>query len=107
MITILLAVIIEIPILLLFKFRDKDIIVVAVFINIATNFLINVLLYQVKHVIDPMGYVKWIFPLEAAVVVIEFIAMSFFTDKKVKLFLVIALANIISYFTGVMIWGFY
>ena len=107
MLTILLALIIEIPILLLFKFSKKDIVIIGIFINIVTNFAINVLMYQLKYLIYPGHYGCWIFPLEAAVVIIEFITMSFFTDKKVKLFFVVALSNLTSYLLGVMIFGSY
>ena len=105
--TILLTLIIEIPVLLLFGFRKKDIITVGIFINIATNFSINLLMYRIKYVIASPNYGSWIFPLEVAVVLVEFIAMSFFTDKKIKLFFVVALANILSYLSGILLFGSY
>ena len=105
--TILLTLIIEIPVILLFGFRKKDIITVGILINIATNFTINILMYWIKYVIISPNYGSWILPLEAAVVIVEFIAMSFFTDKKIKLFFVVALANILSYLSGILLLGNY
>ena len=105
--TILLTLIIEIPVLLLFGFRKKDIITVGALINIATNFTVNFLMYRIKYVIASQNYGSWILPLEAAVVLIEFIAMSFFTDKKIKLFFVVALANVLSYLSGILLFGSY
>jgi len=105
--TIILTLIIEIPILLIFNFRKKDIITIGILINVVTNFTINVIMYHLKYTVCPEYYGYWILPLEAAVIIIEFIAMSFFTDKKLKLFYVIVFANIVSYFSGVIIFGSY
>jgi len=104
---ILLTLVVEIPILIIFGFRKRDIVTVGILINIATNFSINLLMRQIKYVIDPAHYGWWILPPEAAVVIIEFTAMSFFTEKKLKLFLVVMLANAVSYLAGVIIWGSY
>jgi len=105
--TILLTLVIEIPILFVLGFRKKDIVIIGILINIVTNYAINVVMYQLKYVVTPEYYGYWIFPLEATVVIIEFLAMSFFTDKKVKMFFTILLANIVSYFAGVLIFGMF
>jgi len=107
LLTILLTLIIEIPILFFLGFRQKDIIIIGILINIVTNYAINVVMYQLKYVITPEYYGYWIFPLEAAVVIIEFFGMSFFTEKKTKLFFTVMLANIVSYLSGVLIFGIF
>jgi len=104
---ILLTLIIEIPVLFILGFRKKDIIIIGTLINIVTNYAINVAMYQLKYVVTPEYYGYWILPLEAAVVLIEFFAMSFFADKKTRLFFAVMLANIVSYFSGVLIFGFF
>ena len=103
--TILLTLVIEIPILFILEFRKKDIVIIGTLINIVTNYAVNVIMYQLKYVVAPEYYVCWIFPLEVSVVFIEFIVMSFFTDKKIKLFFTVLFANILSYFSGVLIFG--
>ena len=105
MFAILLTLIIEIPILFIMGFRKKDIVIIGILINIVTNYAINVVMYQLKYVVTPEYYGYWIFPLEVAVVCIEFFVMSFFTDKKPKLFFTVISANIVSYFAGVLIFG--
>jgi len=107
MFTVILTLLIEIPVLILLRFRKKDILIIAILINIATNASANLLMYRVKTVIDTVGYTAWLFPIETACVFFEFITMSFFTDKKIKLLLTIIIANIISYEIGILIFGRY
>ena len=78
---------------------------VGTLVNVVTNFSINVCVYSLKYNIAPEHYRLWVFPLEAAVVFIEFFAMSFWTDKKTKLFFVVMFANALSYFAGVVLFG--
>ena len=75
MFAIALTLITEIPILLLFNFRKKDIVTIGILTNIATNISINVIMYYMKYEINPDHYRYWILPLEAAVVLVEFVAM--------------------------------
>ena len=103
--TIILTLIVEIPILVLFGFRKKDILTIGILINIVTNAAANVLMYRVRTVIDPSGYRAWLLPVEAICVLVEFLAMSYFSDKKAKLILIVMLANALSYAAGVIAFG--
>lgn len=81
--------------------RDAAFLVLCAALNIATNLALNLLLSCL-----PQGELYWlIYPLELAVVAIEYAVYTYACGGSKKLFLLTLAANVLSYCLGLALFG--
>ena len=81
--------------------RDAAFLVLCAALNIATNLALNLLLSCL-----PQGELYWlIYPLELAVVAIEYAVYTYACGGSKKLFLLTLAANVLSYCIGLALFG--
>lgn len=81
--------------------RDAAFLVLCAALNIATNLALNLLLSCL-----PQGELHWlIYPLELAVVAIEYAVYAYACGRSKKLFLLTLAANVLSYCLGLALFG--
>ena len=95
----LLTVLIEGGFLALLGYRDRFSLIVIVCANVITNFLLNLAL-MLAFGGDPG---VWIYPMEAAVVVTEYVIYAIAFGRSRKLLLLTLAANSLSYGIGLLI----
>ena len=99
----LLTAVIETFVLWCFKYRGWKVLSYFCVLNLVSNFLINLTYYHTwmlmpKYVLIPI--------LEFSVVIFEASLLGLMTGYNKKLWLSVFLTNLISYTTGVLIYGF-
>ena len=98
-----LTVLIETLFFLALGRRGKGFLLLCAAVNTATNLTLNLLLMQISRAgLCPL---LWIYPLEAAVVLAEFLILSAYEKGGVRLLCQVFLANAISYGVGVLLLG--
>jgi hypothetical protein len=97
-----LTVIIELCILILFKYHNKDLILLVVFANIATNLSVNLILSLLYTWVsmEPIFLYFIIGILEMMIVGIEYFLYTQITRQSRRLFLMVVIANLISFILG-------
>lgn len=97
----LLTVAVETVFLAIAYRRDAAFLVLCAALNIATNLALNLLLSCL-----PQGELHWlIYPLELAVVAIEYAVYTYACGGSKKLFLLTLAANVLSYCIGLALFG--
>ncbi len=97
----LLTVAVETVFLAVTYRRDAAFLVLCAALNIATNLALNLLLSCL-----PQGELYWlIYPLELAVVAIEYAVYTYACGGSKKLFLLTLAANVLSYCIGLALFG--
>lgn len=97
----LLTVVVETVFLAVTYRRDAAFLVLCAALNIATNLALNLLLSCL-----PQGELHWlIYPLELAVVAIEYAVYAYACGRSKKLFLLTLAANVLSYCIGLALFG--
>ena len=97
----LLTVAVETVFLAVTYRRDSAFLVLCAALNIATNLALNLLLSCL-----PQGELYWlIYPLELAVVAIEYAVYTYACGGSKKLFLLTLAANVLSYCIGLALFG--
>lgn len=97
----LLTVVVETVFLAVTYRRDAAFLVLCAALNIATNLALNLLLSCL-----PQGELYWlIYPLELAVVAIEYAVYAYACGRSKKLFLLTLAANVLSYCIGLALFG--
>lgn len=97
----LLTVVVETVFLAITYRRDAAFLVLCAALNIATNLALNLLLSCL-----PQGELYWlIYPLELAVVAIEYAVYTYACGGSKKLFLLTLAANVLSYCIGLVLFG--
>lgn len=97
----LLTVAVETVFLAVTYRRDAAFLVLCAALNIATNLALNLLLSCL-----PQGELHWlIYPLELAVVAIEYAVYTYACGGSKKLFLLTLAANVLSYCIGLALFG--
>ena len=97
----LLTVVVETVFLAVTYRRDAAFLVLCAALNIATNLALNLLLSCL-----PQGELYWlIYPLELAVVAIEYAVYTYACGGSKKLFLLTLAANVLSYCLGLALFG--
>lgn len=97
----LLTVAVETVFLAITYRRDAAFLVLCAALNIATNLALNLLLSCL-----PQGELHWlIYPLELAVVAIEYAVYAYACGRSKKLFLLTLAANVLSYCIGLALFG--
>lgn len=97
----LLTVAVEAVFLAVTYRRDAAFLVLCAALNIATNLALNLLLSCL-----PQGELHWlIYPIELAVVAIEYAVYAYACGGSKKLFLLTLAANVLSYCIGLALFG--
>lgn len=97
----LLTVVVETVFLAVTYRRDAAFLVLCAALNIATNLALNLLLNCL-----PRDGLHWlIYPLELAVVAIEYAVYTYACGGSKKLFLLTLAANVLSYCIGLALFG--
>ena len=97
----LLTVVVETVFLAITYRRDAAFLVLCAALNIATNLALNLLLSCL-----PQGELHWlIYPLELAVVAVEYAVYAYACGRSKKLFLLTLAANVLSYCLGLALFG--
>lgn len=97
----LLTVVVETVFLAITYRRDAAFLVLCAALNIATNLALNLLLSCL-----PQGELHWlIYPLELAVVAVEYAVYTYACGGSKKLFLLTLAANVLSYCIGLALFG--
>ena len=86
-----------------FRYRRGSFLTVCVFLNVATNLGLNMLLGYLSLWGKSLSLL--VYPLEIAVVLIEFAVFSLLEGPSKKLFLLTLGANCLSYGLGILIFG--
>ena len=73
--------------------------------NIASNILLNLIVYLLRVTLTKVPDYCYIFPLEIAVIFGEWKIYHLFFPNKKRLFLLTALANVFSFAIGLLIFG--
>lgn len=81
---IILTILLEIIIALLFKFRERKLLLSIVYINIATQILLNAALNIINYKMGSMGFIVFYILLEIAVFIIEAILYAIVFNKVSK-----------------------
>lgn len=89
----------------LFQYRERLFWEIFLYSNIASNVLLNVIVYFLREVFVMVPDYCYIFPLEIVVIFGEWKIYHLFFPSKKKLFLITALANVFSFIIGVLLFG--
>lgn len=84
-------------------YRERLFLLLCACVNAATNLSLNLLM----SLLYAMGaeLTLAVYPLEAAVVLIEFLVLAAVKGRSWKLFLLVLAANVLSYGAGILIYG--
>jgi hypothetical protein len=97
----LLTVVIETSFLAAMGYRSRLFVITCVLINFVTNVTLNVTVMLL-----PAEAVRLLqYPLEISIVFIEWGVLKFFVSNKRKLLAFVFLANLISFLTGLLLFG--
>lgn len=97
----LLTVVVETVFLAITYRRDAAFLVLCAALNVATNLALNLLLNCL-----PRDGLHWlVYPLECAVVAVEYAVFAYACGRSKKLFLLTLAANVLSYCLGLALFG--
>ncbi len=99
----LLTVVIETAFFLLAGFRSKSFVTVCVCVNAATNLSLNLIIWLLYRL--GVDLTVAVYPLEAIVVAVEYLVYAALDGFSGKLFLLTLSANLISYCSGLLLFG--
>jgi hypothetical protein len=89
----------------LFQYRERLFWEIFLYTNIASNILLNLIVYLLRVTLTKVPDYCYIFPLEIAVIFGEWKIYHLFFPNKKRLFLITALANVFSFAIGLLIFG--
>lgn len=98
-----LTVLIEGLFFILLGYREKWFVLLCVCANVLTNLTLNLLVWLLYYLGVKLTVV--VYPLEALVVVSEYLIYRAYEGASKKLFLMVFAANALSYLTGVLLFG--
>lgn len=98
-----LTVLIEGLFFILMGYREKGFVLLCVCANVLTNLTLNLLVWLLYYLGVKLTVV--VYPLEALVVVSEYLIYRAYEGASKKLFLLVFTANALSYLTGVLLFG--
>jgi len=111
---ILLTVLIELAVMLLFRFREKKQILFVVFVNIVTQIVLNLTLSVISYYLGSMAFIFFYILLELLVVTIEAILYIWYFKKyseneypKWKPWIYALAANFVSFALGLVLAGWF
>lgn len=104
LIALILTILVEALVYLTYK-RDKKLLLASVCINIITNPALNLVVLYLASYKSPHLNLRIIIALEILVVVAEYVLLEIVGYKGKKVAFLVFLANLLSFLTGVAIFG--
>lgn len=98
---LILTIVIELFVLFILGFRDKKLYLAVTVINVVTNPILNIILFQTHSLLESFGYFYVIF-LEILVVLCEYLMLKYtFKDSKIPFFKLSFVLNASSFLLGI------
>ena len=103
---LLLTLVLEGIIFFLFQYRQRSFWEIFLYVNVASNVLLNVIVYLLRGIIIDIPAYYYMVVLEVVVIISEWKVYGLFFPNKKKLLLITIIANVFSFIIGAFIFGF-
>lgn len=103
---LLLTLVLEGIIFFLFQYRQRSFWEIFLYVNVASNVLLNVIVYLLRGIIIDIPAYYYMVVLEVVVIISEWKVYCLFFPNKKKLLLITIIANVFSFMIGAFIFGF-